>query len=162
MGGSSVVVLGCGLMGSSIALDLLESNSVGKVTVVDNSLDRLKTLEQKAGRKPSGDLISSSSHLRDKLQTREFDITKNEDEFKKFLSGFDLGVGALPHGIAERAVLTAADSKIDFVDLIYSWRYEDGSALDEKAKKNGVTIIPACGLAPGLTNILAKYSADQM
>jgi lysine 6-dehydrogenase len=162
MGGGNVVVLGCGLMGSSIALDLLESNSVGKVTVVDNSSERLKALEQRASRKPSSDLIPSYSHVKDKLETREFDVTKNEDEFKKFLSGFDLGVGALPHGIAERAVMAAADAKIDFVDLIYSWRYADGSTLDSKAKKNGITIIPACGLAPGLTNILAKYSADQM
>jgi lysine 6-dehydrogenase len=162
MSGGSVVVLGSGLMGSSIALDLLESNSVGKVTVVDNSPDRLKDLEQKASRRVSSNLPSSYGNLKDKLETREFDITKNEDEIQKFLSDFDLGVGALPHGIAERAVLAAVDSKIDFVDLIYSWRYEDGSTLDTKAKKNGVTIIPACGLAPGLTNILAKYSADQM
>ncbi len=162
MGGNNVVVLGCGLMGSSIALDLLESNSVDKLTVVDNSFERLKVLEERAARKPSSDLIPSHANLKDKLETREFDITKNQEEFKKFLSGFDLGVGALPHGIAENAVQAAVDSKIDFVDLIYSWRYEDGSALDAKAKKNGVTMIPACGLAPGLTNILAKYSADQM
>jgi lysine 6-dehydrogenase len=160
MDGGNVVVLGCGLMGSSIALDLLDSNSVRKVTVVDNGPERLKALEQRASKKPSGDF--SYSHVKDKLETRLLDITKNEEEFKKFLSGFDLGIGALPHGIAEKAVFAAVESKIDFVDLIYSWRYQDGSNLDSKAKKGGVTIIPACGLAPGLTNILAKYSADQM
>jgi lysine 6-dehydrogenase len=160
--GKNVVVLGCGLMGFSIALDLLQSNSVGKLTVVDNSPERLKILEERASRKIQGGMVSSYADYKEKLATKELDITKNEDEFKKFLTNFDLGIGALPHGIAERAVVAAADSKIDFVDLIYSWRYQDGSELDSKAKKNGVTIIPACGLAPGLTNILAKYAADQM
>jgi lysine 6-dehydrogenase len=163
MGENRVVVLGCGLMGSSIALDLLESNSVSKVTVLDNSSERLKSLEQRSEKRPSSNGLGSSYNgYKEKLETKEFDVTKNEDELEKILSGFDLGIGALPHGIAEKAVFAAVDSKIDFVDLIYSWRYEDGSALDSKAKKNGVTIIPACGLAPGLTNILAKYAADQM
>src|SRR5579871_4849354 len=162
MSGKNVVVLGSGLMGSSIALDLLESNSVSKLTVVDTASEKLKALEERAENKPSSELVPSHVNLKDKLETKVMDITKNEDDVKKFLSGFELGIGALPHGIAEEAVQAAADAKMDFVDLIYSWRYEDGSALDSKAKKNGVTIIPACGLAPGLTNILAKYAADQM
>jgi lysine 6-dehydrogenase len=162
MSGKNVVVLGSGLMGSSIALDLLESNSLSKLTVVDTAPEKLKALEERAENKPSSELVPSHVNLKDKLETKVMDITKNEDDVKKFLSGFELGIGALPHGIAEEAVQAAADAKMDFVDLIYSWRYQDGSALDSKAKKNGVTIIPACGLAPGLTNILAKYAADQM
>ncbi len=37
-----VIVLGAGLMGSSIAMDLLESSAVSKVAVVDSSSDRLR------------------------------------------------------------------------------------------------------------------------
>jgi len=48
------------------------------------------------------------------------------------------------------------------VDLIFSWRHDRSSAIDSKARQKAVTIVPACGLAPGLTNILAKYAADQM
>src|SRR5487761_29389 len=157
--GKNVIVLGSGLMGSSIALDLISSKTVGTLTVVDSSPERLNFLEQRASSKRPD---SGASDYGKKLETLQFDITKDAEELKKLLSRFDLGVGALPHDIAERAVLAAADSKIDFVDLIFSWRYEDNSAIDAKAKKNGVTIIPACGLAPGLTNILAKYGADQM
>ena len=56
----------------------------------------------------------------------------------------------------------ALEAGINFVDLIHSWRYEKSSPLDAKAKQKGITIIPACGLAPGLTNILAKFAAHQM
>jgi lysine 6-dehydrogenase len=159
-GGKNVAVLGSGLMGSSIALDLLHSNEVSGVCVLDSSEERLKLLESRASKQPSA--YGGRSQSKEKLKTKIFDIVKNEDQFKQFLADFDLGIGALPHGIAEYAVLSALDAKIDFVDLIYSWRYQDGSTIDAKAKKAGVTIVPACGLAPGLTNILAKYGADQM
>lgn len=160
--GKNVLVLGCGLMGSSIALELLESNSVGKLTVVDNNSEPLKLLHQRASRRPASGPVAGFTDFKEKLETLELDIMKNEEGFKKILASSDLGIGALPHGLAEHAVKFAADSKLDFVDLIYSWRYQDGSEIDAKAKRNGVTIIPACGLAPGLTNILAKYAADQM
>jgi lysine 6-dehydrogenase len=157
--GKRAIVLGSGMMGSSIALDLISSNTVGHVRVIDSNPERLKLLEQRASKRRSSH-VSSFDDV-SKLEVEQFDIT-DEEQLQKLLSEFDIGIGALPHGLAERAVLAAVESKIDFVDLIYSWRYEDGSAIDGKAKKNGVTIIPACGLAPGLTNILAKNAADQL
>jgi lysine 6-dehydrogenase len=164
LSGGSVVLLGSGLMGSSIALDLLDSSHVAKLTVVDSDSERLKALKFRAGRRsrprveggPSGG--SSSA----KLELTELDIRRRGDELLKLLSDSDLGVGALPHGLAEQAVMTALEAKTDFVDLIYSWRYERREEIDQRARQGGVTIVPACGLAPGLTNILAKYAADQM
>ena len=35
-------------------------------------------------------------------------------------------------------------------------------ALDEKAKKQGVTLIPDLGVAPGMINILAGYGASKL
>ena len=163
MPGGNVIVLGSGLMGSSIALDLLESNSTSKITVVDNSSDRLKALEFKASKRSGVDSRTGSSiKLTDKLEILDLDIIKEKEQLLKLLSKYDIGVGALPHGIAEEAVSSAIDAGIDFVDLIYSWRNEKSSTIDAKAKQKGVTIVPSCGLAPGLTNILAKYAADQM
>jgi|SRR5579875_336339 len=159
----NVVVLGCGLMGSSIAFDLLESNTVSKVTVVDANSDRLKALELKSSKRSGVDSRTGSSiKLTEKLETLELDILKRKEDLVKLLPKYDIGVGALPHGIAEEAVFAALDAGIDFVDLIYSWRYEKSNPIDSKAKQKGVTIVPSCGLAPGLTNILAKYAADQM
>ena len=159
----NVVVLGCGLMGSSIAFDLLESNSVSKVTAVDSSAERLKALELKASKRSGTDSTTGSSmKLDEKLDTIELDILKKKDELLKLLPKFDAGVGALPHEIAGEAVSSALESGIDFVDLIYSWRNEKTNPIDTKAKQKGITIIPACGLAPGLTNILSKYAGDQM
>ncbi len=163
MSKGDVTVLGCGLIGASVAVDFLESNSVSSVTVVDISGERLRLLQQLASKLSRTDPISGSkTKLVDKLRTVELDTVKRNAELSKLLENSDLGVGALPYGIAEEAVQTAVESGTSFVDLIHSWRYEKSSPLDAKAKQKGVTIIPACGFAPGLTNILAKYAADQM
>src|SRR5208283_3514849 len=47
------------------------------------------------------------------------------------------------------------------VDLIFGWRFGQRD-IDSSAKRKGITIIPACGLAPGLTNILAMAAAERM
>jgi lysine 6-dehydrogenase len=163
MSKSQVVILGCGLIGSVIALDYLESSLVSKVTVVDISGERLRALQQHASNVSGIDPVSGTNlKLDEKLQTVELDTVKHRDDLVKLLSSADLGVGALPHFLAEDSVKAALEAGIDWVDLIYAWRYEKSSPLDAKAKQKGITIIPACGLAPGLTNILAKYAADQM
>ena len=163
MSGGNVVIFGSGLMGSSIALDYLQSSAANSVTVVDSSSERLRALEIRVSKMSGTDQTTGSSvNLKDKLDTVELDIVKRRDELLPLMQKFDLGVGALPHEIAEIAVQTSIDAGIDFVDLIYSWRYDKPSPLDQKAKQAGVIIVPACGLAPGLSNILAKNAADQM
>ena len=163
MSGGNVVILGSGLMGSSIALDYLQSSTASNVTVVDSNGERLRSLQIRVSKMSGTDQTTGTVvNLSDKLDIVELDILKQREELLNLFRKSDLGVGALPHGIAEDAVLTAIEAGIDFVDLIYSWRYDKPTPIDQKAKQAGVTIVPACGLAPGLSNILAKNAADQM
>ena len=158
-----VVILGCGLIGTIIASDFLESSSVSGVTVVDTSGERLQALRERASKLSGIDAVSGSSmKLAEKLSTVELDVVKHREEVRKLMQGADLGVGALPHAVAGESVQAALEAGINWIDLIHSWRYERSPTLDSKAKQKGITIIPACGLAPGLTSILAKYAADQM
>lgn len=144
-------------------MDFLESSSVSKVTVVDMSGERLHSLRQRASKLSGIDSVTGSNlKLADKLSTVELDVVRHRDEVTKLMQGADLGVGALPHAVAGESVQAALESGINWIDLIHSWRYERSPSLDSKAKQKGITIIPACGLAPGLTSILAKYAADQM
>jgi lysine 6-dehydrogenase len=43
-----------------------------------------------------------------------------------------------------------------------SFNPEDPTELDEAVKKAGLTIIPDCGVAPGLSNLLVGYGASQL
>jgi lysine 6-dehydrogenase len=140
------VVFGSGLMGSAIARDLVKSRDVEQVTVCDVDRDRLNTLTQ--------------AERTAKLKVKIHDV-RRQSETAKLLKGFDVGIGALPHGLSEYAIESTLRAGVNFVDLIFGWRFGQ-SAVNAAAKKKDITIIPACGLAPGLSNILAMGGTEEM
>jgi len=133
-------------MGSAVARDLVRSREVEQVVVYDIDVNRLRSLAR----------VESS----DKLQVKRHDVRKSSETFR-LLRKFDVGVGALPHGLSEYAIESTLKAGVSFVDLIFGWRFEQ-SRIYSKAKRKAITIVPACGLAPGLTNILAMDAADKM
>jgi len=133
-------------MGSVIARDLAKSRQVDEVAVYDIDRKQLKSLvtAEKSG----------------KLSAKRHNVTHRAATVG-LLKGFDVGVGALPHGLSEYAIESALRAGVSYVDLIYGWRFTKDK-IHNAAKKKGITIVPACGLAPGLTNILAMQGADEM
>jgi len=141
-----VAVFGSGLMGSAIARDLVRSKNVEEVLVCDvnpRSLDSLARIESS-----------------EKLRLKRHDVTRRPRTVE-LLRRFDVGVGALPHGLSEYAIQSTLQAGVSFVDLIFGWRFKQ-SRIHSAAKRKNVTIVPACGLAPGLTNILAMHAAGAM
>lgn len=73
---------------------------------------------------------------------------------------FDLVCGALASSLGFatlRAVILAGKSYCDI-----SFMAEDALELDALAKERGVTAVVDCGVAPGLSNVLAGYAAKAM
>jgi lysine 6-dehydrogenase len=95
-----------------------------------------------------------------KLSVRRHDVRRRSVTVR-LLNNFDVGVGALPHDLSRYAIDAALKSGVNFVDLIFGWRFNQGK-VHSTARRRGITIIPACGLAPGLTNILAMDAAERM
>jgi lysine 6-dehydrogenase len=141
-----IAVFGSGLMGSAIAQDLVSADDVDDVTVLDIDRNRLNAVQRK---------VRSS-----KLHVKVHDV-RRQSENVKTLKNVDVGIGALPHEFSEYAVRATLQAGVNFVDLIFGWRFEQGR-IHVAAKKKGITIVPACGLAPGLTNILAMEAAENM
>jgi len=141
-----VAIFGSGLMGATIAQDLVRAKEVDQVTVYDIDSGRLRALTRR----------ESSS----KLATRVHDVS-NRGKTASLLRKCDVGVGALPHGLSEHAISSAIKARVNFVDLIFGWRFGQAE-INSACKRKRITIIPACGLAPGLTNILAMQAAEQM
>ncbi len=139
-------VFGSGLMGSALARDLVGSRNIEQVSVFDVDRKRLRGLTR----------IESS----DKLTVRRHDV-RRVAETSRVLKDFDVGIGALPHSLSKYAIDSALRSRTNFVDLIFGWRFKTGR-VNSQAVKNGITIVPACGLAPGLTNLLAKSAVDEL
>ncbi|MDH5437990.1 MAG: saccharopine dehydrogenase family protein [Candidatus Bathyarchaeota archaeon] len=139
-----VLVLGCGKMGSAIAMDMAQSDEVSKVVLGD--FNEKKT-EQLAARLES-----------DKVSGQRVDVM-DQQATKKLMKNVDIVVNALPYEISFLAGKTAVEAGVHLVDLSYE---EQHWKLDTPAKEAGVTLVPDCGVAPGLANVLAGYGVSLM
>lgn len=136
-------VLGSGLMGSVIGWDLARSDGVDSVVVADIDGERLESLKRKSPGK--------------KLEVEVLDI-KDSRKASSFLKRFDVAASALPHGIVHLSDLAAVEAGAKMVNIAFE---DEQMELDSEAKKSGATLIPGCGVAPGLGGILlAKGMGD--
>ncbi|HYG02929.1 MAG TPA: saccharopine dehydrogenase C-terminal domain-containing protein [Chryseosolibacter sp.] len=133
-----VVVLGAGLVGKAIAIDLSKDFSV---TSVDINEDALNVLKQ-AG-----------------IDTKRVDLSR-EDEVSSLIKDFDMVVGAVPGFMGFKTVETVIKAGKNMVDI--SFFPEDPFLLDDLAKKQNVTIVTDCGVAPGMGNIILGYHNKRM
>jgi lysine 6-dehydrogenase len=133
-----VVVLGAGLVGSTIAIDLAEDYNV---TSIDSNPQRLKSLTEKKVNTLSADLSSST-------------------DIKKVINDFDLVIGALPGFMGFNTLKSIIESGKNVVDI--SFFPEDPFLLDKLAKNKNVTAVVDCGVSPGLSNIVLGYHNKKM
>jgi lysine 6-dehydrogenase len=133
-----VIVLGAGLVGKAMAIDL---KSEFDVTSVDLNKEALSYL-QKAG-----------------VDTMEADL-KNQHQLKSIIQDFDLVVGAVPGFMGFETVRGVIEAGKDMVDI--SFFPEDPFLLDELAKEHNVTVVTDCGVAPGMGNIILGHHDKQM
>lgn len=133
-----IAVLGAGLVGKAIAIDLAKKNDV---TSFDINEEALKALVNHG------------------IKTQVADFG-NPEQLRVFLQPFDLVVGAVPGFMGFRTVRTVIETNKDMVDI--SFFPEDPFALDALAKKHHVTVVTDCGVAPGMGNIILGYHNRRM
>ena len=133
-----IIVLGAGLVGKAIALDLAKRFDV---TSIDINEEALQTLQR------SG------------VATQKIDITDGRS-LSKAIEPFDLVVGAVPGFVGLQTARTWIEAGRNRVDI--SFFPEDPFQLDDLAKKKNVTIITDCGVAPGMGNIILGYHNKRM
>jgi saccharopine dehydrogenase-like NADP-dependent oxidoreductase len=78
----------------------------------------------------------------------------------EFLKEFELVIGAVPGDYGYQCIKAAIEAGVNMVDV--SFIPENPLELDDAAKKAEVTIIPDCGFAPGLSNMLVGYSVTKL
>jgi len=137
-----VLVIGAGLMGRAIAFDLSKFSNFQKITVVDK--------DEKA-------LNSAKTFLKNKkINFEKLDI-ENKKNVKKYFQECDVAISAIPYYFNYELTKIAIDTKTHFLDLGGNNDVvQKQRGLFEKAKKNKVTILPDCGLAPGMTSVFVK------
>ena len=140
-----IAVLGAGLMGPTLAMDCINSDEVDEVLLVDIDGKILEETTQKLG-SPK------------KLKTKVQDV-RDRKGLSEILKGYDVVGIALLTWLNVDAMWGAIEAGVHAVDLSGPAE-EDREEIDSAAKKAGVTIIPGCGVEPGLTEMLAAYGMD--
>jgi lysine 6-dehydrogenase len=139
-----VLVVGCGNIGSVAAEDFAKSVSAD-VVVADNDRARAEAVADKIGMK--------------KVSWVQLDVS-NHERLVKTVRDFDLIMGFLPGKLGFRLAEACIDARKSLVDV--SYMAENPLALNDKAVKAGVTIVPDCGLAPGISNVLVGHAVANM
>jgi lysine 6-dehydrogenase len=136
-----MLVLGAGLQGAACAWDLLRSRGVDQVTIADLHTDRLPPF---LGARPS-----------DRLAVKRLDVNDHA-AVRALMQGHGAVMSALPYYFNGPMAALAVECGCHFSDLGGNTEIVlEQKKLHDKAKSCGLSIIPDCGLAPGMVNILA-------
>lgn len=133
-----VVVLGAGLVGKAMAIDLAGNFDVTSVDVNEGALQSLGTRG---------------------IKTVKMDLG-NLEHLAAFIQPFDIVVGAVPGFMGLQTARTVIEGGKNMVDI--SFFPEDPFQLDDLARKKNVTIVTDCGVAPGMGNIILGYHNKRM
>ncbi|HEY9385208.1 MAG TPA: saccharopine dehydrogenase C-terminal domain-containing protein [Gemmatimonadales bacterium] len=135
-----LLVLGAGLQGSAAAHNLLQHRAVSQVTLADHHPDHLP-----------GFLARDRQGLRlVQLDANDFAAVTG------LMRGHAAVLCALPYYFNEPMSRAAIDAGSHFCDLGGNTEIVfQQKKLQEAAVEHGISIIPDCGLAPGMVNILA-------
>jgi len=134
-----IIVLGAGMVGSAMAVDLHKHHKIKVADINKAALDILKKEHR---------IDVETADLRDKKV------------LKKLISGFDLVVDAVPGFMGYETVKTVIECGKNIVDIAFF--PEDSAPLDKLAKKNNVTAITDIGVAPGMCNVILGYHHKRM
>jgi lysine 6-dehydrogenase len=136
-----VIVLGAGLVGGPMALDLSKDSDF-EVTIADISEQNLSKFSGKAG-----------------ISVVLTDLSKSAS-VKNLVSPFDMVLSAVPGFMGFNTLKSVIEAGKNVVDIAFF--PEDMFALDDLAKNKGVTAIPDMGVAPGMSNLLAGFADHQL
>ncbi len=136
-----ITVLGCGLVGGPMAMDLAEepTYSVKVADINTSALDKIRS--------------------RAKVDTIQADLS-DPAQVTKIISDSDIVVSAVPGRIGFQTLKTILEAGKNVVDIAFF--PEDAFLLDSLAKQKGVKALVDCGVMPGMGSALVGYAADQL
>jgi len=129
------IVLGAGMVGSVMARDLSRDSDF-EVAVADRSDEALTNARARAP---------------ERIEAVKLDLA-DLGAVKKAVEPYDIVLGASASHLGYDLLRTVIEAGKNYADI--SFMPENALDHDELAKKNGVTAVVDCGVAPGMSNLL--------
>lgn len=137
---SNVIVLGAGMVGSAMAIDMAKKHAVTLTDLNTTVLERIK-----------------QSHKN--IDIQQLDVT-NKEELQNLIRKYDLVINAVPGFLGFETLRSIIEAEMNVIDIAFF--PENSLELDALAKEKNVTAIVDCGVAPGMDNVLLGYYNEKM
>lgn len=137
---SKVIVLGAGMVGSAMAIDMAKQH---QVTLTDLSKSTLNKVKEKSS----------------DLKIQELDVT-DVKALQRIVKQHDLVINAVPGFLGFETLKAIIEADMNVIDIAFF--PENSLELDALAKKHNVTAIVDCGVAPGMDNVILGYYNEIM
>ncbi|MBL0183832.1 MAG: saccharopine dehydrogenase NADP-binding domain-containing protein [Chitinophagaceae bacterium] len=135
-----IAILGAGMVGRAMAIDLAANYTVTSFDVSERSLQLL-------------------TQKNNSVKTVKADLS-NYSNYHSLLRDFDFVISAVPGFMGYKTLEAVILAKKNVVDI--SFFPENALDLDKLAKENDVTAIADCGVAPGMSNLILGYYNERM
>ena len=143
-----MLVLGAGLQGSACAFDLLQNPEVREVRLADLNVDHLAPF--------------LAPYSGPRLIPTRVDVRAREAVLA-LMRQSDAVMSAIPYYFNFPLAELAVEAGVHFCDLGGNTEIVfQQKGLNAKAEAKRVTVVPDCGVAPGMVNVLAQYGISQL
>ncbi len=141
------LVLGSGQMGKGVAFDFAKHQTCSDVFVGDINEERAKEVANFAGPEVTPLKIDA----------------ENRKELRDAFADVNVVVSCVSYRLNPLHTEVAIETGTNMVDLGGNFKVvEQQLEMDDKAKDVDIIVIPDCGLAPGMTNILASSGIEYL
>jgi len=140
-------IIGAGRQGTASAFDLAKFGEAEKIFIADVSFTSAEKSAEKVNR-------LTKSNLCVPLQIN----ARNSKEIKALFEKVDVVISAVPYYFNLNLTKWAIENGASFVDLGGNTNVvKTQLKLSEEAERNGVSIVPDCGMGPGMNISLINY-----
>ena len=142
-----VLVIGSGQMGKGAAYDLVKQDSIEQIVLADIDMKSAEALAKEVG---------------DKAVAKKVDA-KNRGQLVKAFSEVDSVISAVSYTVNVLHTEVAIETGTHMCDLGGGWAIvEKQLEMNDQARDAGVTVVPDCGLAPGMVSVLVREGIEYL
>ncbi len=145
-------VIGAGRQGVAAAYDLAKNGNSNKVILVDIDFELAKNGSEKINNLLNENIVECES-------ADVFD----EKKIIKILENVDVFISAVPYHLNPKITQLAIEAKASMVDLGgHTENVKEQLKYNKEAKKKNITIVPDCGMGPGMNITMALLGMEKL
>tara|TARA_B000000557_G_C20798471_1_gene454377 strand:+ start:338 stop:1513 length:1176 start_codon:yes stop_codon:yes gene_type:complete len=145
-------VLGSGRQGVAAAYDLAKNGNANKVILIDINIELAKSGSVKINKLLNTNIVKFDS----------VDVL-NEKAIIKILEDIDVFISAVPYHLNLKLTQIAIKANSSMVDLGgHTENVKEQLKFSKEAKQKNITIVPDCGMGPGMNVSMALLGMEQL